>query len=129
MRVCLTRCLRSGAAVGEDGGAWSQPYYHAPAPWATSAAHAKGCHCPEGGECAVGATNCSCGNGSYLDGDCDGGPIHPRTTSFYSNATSGGLDMPDGMVETQAISSLRRYAQDPEVANQSKHFFLAVGMQ
>ena len=88
--------LRSGAAVGEDGGAWSQPYYHAPAPWATTAKYAKGCHCPEGGECAVGATNCSCGNGSILDDDCDGGPVHPRTASYYSNATSNGLGMPDG---------------------------------
>jgi hypothetical protein len=39
------------------------------------------------------------------------------------------LDMPDGMVETHAIKSLRRYAQDPEILNHSQHFFLAVGIQ
>ena len=77
----------------------------------------------------MGATNCSCGNGSTLDDDCDGGPVHPRTASYYSNATSNGLDMPDGMVETHAIGSLQRYAEDREVQNGSKHFFLAVGMQ
>ena len=33
------------------------------------------------------------------------------------------------MVETHAIGSLQRYAEDREVQNGSKHFFLAVGMQ
>ena len=34
-----------------------------------------------------------------------------------------------GMVETHAIGSLQRYAEDREIQNESKHFFLAVGMQ
>ena len=36
--------------------------------------------------------------GSYLDGDCDGGPVHKRNQSFFANATSSGADMPDGLV-------------------------------
>ncbi len=120
----------NGAAAGEDRGAWSRPYYHVPAPWATHPGHTKACHCSET-ECVVGGTNCSCGNGSFLDGDCDGGPVHKRSQSILSNATASLTDMPDGLVEKYAIEAIRGFAHDHDAntaAMYRSNFFLAVGL-
>jgi hypothetical protein len=115
-----------GVAAGEDKRAWSVPYYHVPAPYATSARFQKGCNCTRI-SCPVGGTKCSCANGSFLDGDCDGGPVHKRSMSFASEA-SNGTDMPDGMVEEYAIKAIHGYAAATAADPSAAKFFLAVGM-
>ena len=121
-----------GVAAGEDAKAWSVPYYHAPAPYATDAKFQKRCNC-SASTCPVGGTDCSCSNGSFLDGDCDGGPVHKRSKSFFSNSSSNGADMPDGMVESYGIQAIQGYADKYDqlaAANRSAppNFFLAIGL-
>ena len=120
----------NGAADGEDRGAWSRPYYHVPAPWATLPGHAKTCRCSET-ECSVGGTNCSCSNGSFLDGDCDGGPVHRRSLSMYSNKTASLTDMPDGLVENFAVEAIHGFAHEDRksaAGGNRSNFFLAIGL-
>ena len=95
-----------GAAVGEQGAAWSEPYYHAPC----------------------------ISLGSIYDGGCyEDYPFAPKVlpqgkiTSIFandSNATTQEVveeEMSDGMIAAHAVQMLQRFA------NQSAPFFLAVG--
>ena len=71
-----------GLAAGEDARAWSRPYYHAPAPYATSPAYLHKCNCSVVDGCPVGGTECSCPNGSFLDGDWLSS--HPHGKALYT---------------------------------------------
>ena len=139
-----------GEGAGEECGAWSLPYFHAPTPWAClgeacgNAKEAKQCKCPGScslngsrsrgvhgaspSECHEHTTVCSCSNGAYFRGTCDGGAAAKRANSFWANATSTGADTPDGQVSGRAVRALRAFGEAAAENSSAPPFFLAVGL-
>jgi hypothetical protein len=107
-----------GALVGEEAGAWSLPYFHAPC----------------------------IGKGSIYNGSCmEDLPFAPSVlpggcvTSFYSNSSNCSSnatrsqeiveeDMSDAMIAAHAVQTLTQFGAQQQRDGSSKPFFLAVGL-
>ena len=107
-----------GALVGEEAGAWSLPYFHAPC----------------------------IGKGSIYNGSCmEDLPFAPSVlpggcvTSFYSNNSNCSSnatrsqeiveeDMSDAMIAAHAVQMLKQFGAQQQRNGSSKPFFLAVGL-